>query len=158
MSARYVVRMAGCSTPWVSSKVSRNARRAEDALQQANELLEQRIEERTRQLSASQARLQAHFNNSPDWLTLFRATERWRVRLRRPEPRHRTRLWIKARSGNWAKARRGAGRRAGSAAAPPHARLLEDRREPTLYRPAHYGRRDADDRRHVRSRSGAAGG
>jgi len=48
-------------------------RRAEDALQQANELLEQRIEERTRQLSASQARLQAHFNNSPDWLTLFRA-------------------------------------------------------------------------------------
>jgi PAS domain-containing protein len=26
-----------------------------------------------RQLSASQARLQAHFNNSPDWLTLFRA-------------------------------------------------------------------------------------
>jgi PAS domain S-box-containing protein len=48
-------------------------RRAEEALQQANELLEQRIEERTRQLSASQARLQAHFNNSPDWLTLFRA-------------------------------------------------------------------------------------
>jgi C4-dicarboxylate-specific signal transduction histidine kinase len=34
-------------------------RRAEDALQQANELLEQRIEERTRQLSASQARLQS---------------------------------------------------------------------------------------------------
>jgi PAS domain S-box-containing protein len=49
-------------------------RRAEEALQQANELLEQRIEERTRQLSASQARLQAHFNNSPDWLMLFRAT------------------------------------------------------------------------------------
>jgi PAS domain S-box-containing protein len=48
-------------------------RRGEDALQQANELLEQRIDERTRQLSASQARLQAHFNNSPDWLTLFRA-------------------------------------------------------------------------------------
>jgi PAS domain S-box-containing protein len=48
-------------------------RRAEEALQQANEFLEQRIEERTRQLSASQARLQAHFNNSPDWLTLFRA-------------------------------------------------------------------------------------
>jgi PAS domain S-box-containing protein len=50
-------------------------RRAEEALQQAKELLEQRIEERTRQLSASQARLQAHFNNSPDWLTLFRARE-----------------------------------------------------------------------------------
>jgi PAS domain S-box-containing protein len=49
-------------------------RRAEKALQQANELLEQRIEERTRQLSSSQARLQAHFNNSPDWLALFRAT------------------------------------------------------------------------------------
>jgi PAS domain S-box-containing protein len=49
-------------------------RQVEDVLQQANELLEQRIEERTLQLSASQARLQAHFNNSPDWLTLFRAT------------------------------------------------------------------------------------
>ena len=46
----------------------------EEVLRQANELLEQRIEERTLQLSASQARLQAHFNNSPDWLTLFRAT------------------------------------------------------------------------------------
>jgi len=49
-------------------------RQAEEVLRQANELLEQRIEERTLQLSASQARLQAHFNNSPDWLTLFRAT------------------------------------------------------------------------------------
>jgi PAS domain S-box-containing protein len=49
-------------------------RLAEEVLRQANELLEQRIEERTLQLSASQARLQAHFNNSPDWLTLFRAT------------------------------------------------------------------------------------
>jgi len=49
-------------------------RQAEEVLRQANELLEQRIEERTLQLSASQASLQAHFNNSPDWLTLFRAT------------------------------------------------------------------------------------
>src|SRR6516225_1735912 len=73
MSARCVVRMAGCSTPWASSKSIEERRRGEDALQQANELLEQRIDERTRQLSASQARLQAHFNNSPDWLTLFRA-------------------------------------------------------------------------------------
>ena len=50
-------------------------RQAETVLQQANELLEQRIEERTLQLSASEARLQAHFDNSPDWLTLFRATK-----------------------------------------------------------------------------------
>jgi PAS domain S-box-containing protein len=49
-------------------------RQAEEMLRRAHELLEQRIEERTLQLSASQARLQAHFNNSPDWLTLFRAT------------------------------------------------------------------------------------
>jgi len=49
-------------------------RQAEEVLRQANELLEQRIEERTLQLSASQASLQAHFNNSPDWLTLFRET------------------------------------------------------------------------------------
>jgi PAS domain S-box-containing protein len=49
-------------------------RHAEEALQQVNEHLEQRIEERTFQLTASEARLQAHFQNSPDWLTLFRAT------------------------------------------------------------------------------------
>jgi PAS domain S-box-containing protein len=50
-------------------------RHVEKALQQVNEHLEQRIEERTLQLSASEARLQAHFQNSPDWLTLFRATK-----------------------------------------------------------------------------------
>jgi PAS domain S-box-containing protein len=50
-------------------------RHAEEALQQVNEHLEQRIEERTLQLTASEARLQAHFQNSPDWLTLFRATK-----------------------------------------------------------------------------------
>src|SRR5260370_33265376 len=50
-------------------------RHAEEALQQVNEYLEQRIEERTLQLTASEARLQAHFQNSPDWLTLFRATK-----------------------------------------------------------------------------------
>jgi PAS domain S-box-containing protein len=50
-------------------------RHAEETRQQVNELLEQRIQERTRQLSASEARLQAHFNNSPDWLTLFRAAK-----------------------------------------------------------------------------------
>jgi PAS domain S-box-containing protein len=46
---------------------------AEKGLQHDEELLEQRIEERTRYLFASQAWLKAHFNNSPDWLTLFRA-------------------------------------------------------------------------------------
>jgi PAS domain S-box-containing protein len=51
------------------------SRHAEETLQQVNEHLEQRIEERTLQLSASEARLQAHFENSPDWLTLFRATK-----------------------------------------------------------------------------------
>jgi PAS domain S-box-containing protein len=50
-------------------------RHAKDALQQVHEHLEQRIEERTLQLTASEARLQAHFQNSPDWLTLFRATK-----------------------------------------------------------------------------------
>ena len=46
---------------------------AEKALQHANELLEQRMEEQTHYLSATQAWLKAHFNNSPNWLTLFRA-------------------------------------------------------------------------------------
>src|SRR5438105_324224 len=50
-----------------------NAGTRRTALEQVNEHLEQRIEERTLQLTASEARLQAHFQNSPDWLTLFRA-------------------------------------------------------------------------------------
>ena len=47
----------------------------EKALQQVKEDLEQRIEERTLKLSGNAACLQAHFQNSPDWLTLFRATK-----------------------------------------------------------------------------------
>ena len=52
-----------------------NAGTRRTALEQVNEHLEQRIEERTLQLFASEACLQAHFQNSPDWLTLFRATK-----------------------------------------------------------------------------------
>src|SRR6185437_12487962 len=49
-------------------------KRHEAALQRVNETLERQIEERARQLSASRARLRAFFDNSPDWLTLQRAT------------------------------------------------------------------------------------
>jgi PAS domain S-box-containing protein len=43
------------------------------ALQHANDLPEQRIEERTHYPFGTLAWLKAHFDNSPDWLTLFRA-------------------------------------------------------------------------------------
>ena len=42
-------------------------------LQELNERLEQLAEERARQLDASRAQMQAFFENSPDWLVLFRA-------------------------------------------------------------------------------------
>ena len=48
-------------------------RRAEATLRRLNETLEQQVEERARQLSASRARLQAFFDSSEDWLTLQRA-------------------------------------------------------------------------------------
>jgi PAS domain S-box-containing protein len=49
-------------------------KRTERALQELNEQLERQVEERARQLYASQARLRAFFENSPDRLTLQRAT------------------------------------------------------------------------------------
>jgi PAS domain S-box-containing protein len=49
------------------------ARSPAEKEQQHDELLEQRIEKRTRYFSATHAWLKAHFDNSPDWLTLFRA-------------------------------------------------------------------------------------
>jgi PAS domain S-box-containing protein len=44
------------------------------ALRQLNETLEQQVEDRARQLTASRARLRAFFEISPDWLTLQRVT------------------------------------------------------------------------------------
>ena len=49
-------------------------RDSERQLRELNERLEQRAEERARELAASRAQIQAIFDNSPDWLTLFRAT------------------------------------------------------------------------------------
>jgi PAS domain S-box-containing protein len=49
-------------------------RESERRLRQLNEKLEQLAEERARQLDASRAQMQAILDNSPDWLTLFRAT------------------------------------------------------------------------------------
>ena len=43
-------------------------------LQELNQRLEQLAEQRARQLDASRAQIKAIFDNSPDWLTLFRAT------------------------------------------------------------------------------------
>jgi PAS domain S-box-containing protein len=47
---------------------------SEDRLRKLNETLERQAEERALQLASSRAQLQAFFDNSPDWLTLQRAT------------------------------------------------------------------------------------
>ena len=47
---------------------------SERRLREVNRRLQQRAERRVRQLGASRAQMQAIFDNSPDWLTLFRAT------------------------------------------------------------------------------------
>jgi PAS domain S-box-containing protein len=46
---------------------------SERRLRELNRKLQQRAERRSRQLGASRAQMQAIFDNSPDWLTLFRA-------------------------------------------------------------------------------------
>jgi PAS domain S-box-containing protein len=50
-------------------------KRAEAALRDSERRLRELAEERARQRDASRARLQAFFDSSPDWLTLFRATK-----------------------------------------------------------------------------------
>jgi|HubBroStandDraft_4_1064222.scaffolds.fasta_scaffold01558_7 PAS domain S-box-containing protein len=50
-------------------------RESERRLLELNERLEQLAERRARQLLASRAQIQAIFENSPDWLTLFRAAK-----------------------------------------------------------------------------------
>jgi PAS domain S-box-containing protein len=49
-------------------------RNRERRLRELNEELAQLADRRTRQLDASRAQIQAIYDNSPDWLTLFRAT------------------------------------------------------------------------------------
>lgn len=48
---------------------------SERRLRELSERLQQRAERRHRLLGASRAQIQAIFDNSPDWLTLFRATK-----------------------------------------------------------------------------------
>ncbi|HEX5455595.1 MAG TPA: response regulator [Stellaceae bacterium] len=50
-------------------------RDSERRLRELNERLEQLAEQRARQLDASRAQIQAIFDNSPDWQTLFRAAK-----------------------------------------------------------------------------------
>ncbi len=52
---------------------------SENRLRLLNERLEQQAEERATQLASSRAQLQAFFVNSPDWLTLQRATPDGRI-------------------------------------------------------------------------------
>ncbi|HVC50451.1 MAG TPA: response regulator [Stellaceae bacterium] len=47
---------------------------SEQRLREVNRKLQQRAERRVQQLGASRAQMQAIFDNTPDWLTLFRAT------------------------------------------------------------------------------------
>ncbi len=50
-------------------------RDGERQLRELNEQLERRADERARQLETSRAQVRAIYDNSPDWLTLFRATK-----------------------------------------------------------------------------------
>jgi PAS domain S-box-containing protein len=50
-------------------------RESEQRLRELNDRLEQLAEDRARQVDASRAQMQALLDNSPDWLTLFRAAE-----------------------------------------------------------------------------------
>jgi PAS domain S-box-containing protein len=47
---------------------------SERRLREVNQRLQERAERRVRELGASRAQMQAIFDNSPDWLTLFHAT------------------------------------------------------------------------------------
>lgn len=47
---------------------------SERRLREVNQKLQERAERRVRELGASRAQMQAIFDNSPDWLTLFHAT------------------------------------------------------------------------------------
>jgi PAS domain S-box-containing protein len=49
-------------------------RESERRLRDLNQKLQERAERRVRELGASRAQMQAIFDNSPDWLTLFHAT------------------------------------------------------------------------------------
>ncbi len=55
-------------------RITQALQHSEQRLRELNEKLEQQAEERARQLASSRAQLQAFFDNSPDWLTLQRAT------------------------------------------------------------------------------------
>jgi len=56
----------------ISWRDTTERRRIEGALRASNELLAQETEARARQLASTQARMQAFFDNSLDWLSLFR--------------------------------------------------------------------------------------
>jgi PAS domain S-box-containing protein len=55
-------------------QMTERLRQSEQRLRELNDRLELLAEHRARQLASSQAQLQAFFHNSPDWLTLQRAT------------------------------------------------------------------------------------
>lgn len=55
-------------------KAERDRQQLLSELRRLNQGLGQQVAERTRELTASRARLQAFFDNSPDWITLCRAT------------------------------------------------------------------------------------
>ena len=55
-------------------RVAEELKESERRLREVNQKLQERAERRVRQLGASRAQMQAIFDNSPDWLTLFHAT------------------------------------------------------------------------------------
>ena len=68
-------RIVGVVQDVTDRKESETALRdSEQRLRELNESLELLAEQRARQRDASRAQMQAFFDNSPDWLTIFRAT------------------------------------------------------------------------------------
>jgi PAS domain S-box-containing protein len=55
-------------------RITQALQQSEQRLRELNDSLEQQAEQRARQLASSRAQLQAFFHNSPDWLTLVRAS------------------------------------------------------------------------------------
>ncbi len=55
-------------------RAAEELKESEQRLREVNQKLQERAERRVRELGASRAQMQAIFDNSPDWLTLFHAT------------------------------------------------------------------------------------
>ena len=136
-------------------------RESEKRLREVNEALARRAERRARQLGASRAQMQAIYDNSPDWLTLFRATADGRFVY---EDLNRAteiaygldREQVVGRLSERSRGRSKTIAPVAVTAEMPRLRLATRLAEPAIYRSALDGRRHPFDRCHVRSGTRAA--